>query len=214
MSFYQQTGAAVSGADHRRKWDTNEYQAKANERLAEEKAAMEAKKNKEKPKGPKPRRELLQARDEKVVDLESKVGKQVTINKATATEESGGFYCELCECSLKDSINYLDHINGKNHQHKLGYSMKVKRSTVDDVVNRFAAKKAELLQKSKKKDAKDEEETLKEEQAKMADSRRQKHEIHRKRQHKEEEPAEEEEPEDEMAQMMGFGGFSTTKKPR
>jgi U4/U6.U5 tri-snRNP component SNU23 len=213
MSFYQNTGAAVSGAEHRRKWDVNEFQAKANERLAEEKATLEAKKSKEKPKGPKPRRELLQARDEKV-DLLSKVGKQVTINKSTATEESGGFYCELCECSLKDSINYLDHINGKNHQHKLGYSMKVKRSTVDDVVNRFAAKKAELLQKNKKKDAKEEEEAIKEEQAKMADLRRQKQEVHRKRHHKEEEEAEGEEHEDEMAKMMGFGGFNTTKKPR
>ena len=67
----------------------------------------------------------------------------MTISKTTAIEDSGGFYCEVCECNLKDSISYLDHINGKNHQKKLGFSMKVKKSTVDDIVNRFAQKKAE-----------------------------------------------------------------------
>ena len=65
MSFYQKTGTAASGGDHRRKWDLNEYAAKANERLAEERAALEAKNNKTKPKGPKVKRELLQAREEK-----------------------------------------------------------------------------------------------------------------------------------------------------
>lgn len=66
MSFYQKTGAAVSGTDHRRKWDVNEYAAKANERLAEEREKFEAKNSKSKPKGPKVKRELLQAREEKV----------------------------------------------------------------------------------------------------------------------------------------------------
>uniref|UniRef100_A0AC34QB29 U4/U6.U5 small nuclear ribonucleoprotein 27 kDa protein n=1 Tax=Panagrolaimus sp. JU765 TaxID=591449 RepID=A0AC34QB29_9BILA len=66
MSFYQKTGTAASGTDHRRKWDVNEYAAKANERLAEEREKYEAKNNKNKPKGPKVKRELLQAREEKV----------------------------------------------------------------------------------------------------------------------------------------------------
>ena len=66
MSYHQKPGPAHSGGDHRRKWDVNEYQAKANERLAAEKAELEAKKSKEKPKGPKVRRELLHARVEKV----------------------------------------------------------------------------------------------------------------------------------------------------
>jgi len=34
-------------------------------------------------------------------------------------------------------MNFLDHINGKKHIQNLGMSMKLKRSTVDDVKARF-----------------------------------------------------------------------------
>lgn len=44
---------------------------------------------------------------------------------------------------MKDSINFLDHINGKNHQRNIGMSMKVKKSSLDDVKARFAFKKLE-----------------------------------------------------------------------
>ncbi|GLE02505.1 hypothetical protein PINS_up011343 [Pythium insidiosum] len=39
--------------------------------------------------------------------------------------------------TLKDSVAYLDHINGKRHLTKLGYSMRVERSSVDQVKSRL-----------------------------------------------------------------------------
>uniref|UniRef100_A0A1I7X6Q7 U1-type domain-containing protein n=1 Tax=Heterorhabditis bacteriophora TaxID=37862 RepID=A0A1I7X6Q7_HETBA len=115
MSFYEKTGTNASSGDHRRKWDQEEYEKKALERLKAELEEEQIKDGKRVKDEPKVKRELLKARDYKV-DLESKVGKSVVINKTTPSAESGGFYCDVCDCVVKDSINFLDHINGKNHQ--------------------------------------------------------------------------------------------------
>ena len=39
----------------------------------------------------------------------------------------------MCDCFLKDSLTYLDHINGRKHQRFLGYSMRVEKRTTDEV---------------------------------------------------------------------------------
>lgn len=74
---------------------------------------------------------------EKKVDLSSKLGKTQVVTAASTPSQQGGWYCETCKCGLKDSINYLDHINGKKHQKELGYSMRVERSTVSQVRGTF-----------------------------------------------------------------------------
>ena len=48
-----------------------------------------------------------------------------------------GYFCNVCDCILRDSASYLDHINGKYHNRALGMSMRVEKSTVDDVRTRL-----------------------------------------------------------------------------
>lgn len=50
-----------------------------------------------------------------------------------------GWYCKVCDCYLKDSLTYLDHINGRKHQRALGYSMRTEKSTKQEVSSRLKA---------------------------------------------------------------------------
>ncbi|GMF10899.1 unnamed protein product [Phytophthora lilii] len=56
-------------------------------------------------------RAFLKARTSKM-SLENSVG-TVKVVKTDDVSKAGGYYCEVCECGLKDSVAYLDHINGK-----------------------------------------------------------------------------------------------------
>ena len=138
-------------------------------------------------------------------------------------KKATGWYCDVCECLLRDSASYLDHINGKKHQRKLGYSMRVERVGVDAVRERFseqtekrAATKA-LVERHKTLDVGEEYERRlaardEDEQAEKAARRE------AKRQRREEQAAadQEEDPnfDAEMNAMMGFGGFGGSKKKR
>ena len=86
-------------------------------------------------------RAYLPQRDAKQLNLEARVNKRKLVTDATPTSEVGGYYCNVCLCSLRDSNAYLDHLNGTNHQRKLGFSMRVEKSTVMSVKERLKALK-------------------------------------------------------------------------
>ena len=127
---------------------------------------------------------------------------------------------------LRDSASYLDHVNGKKHQRKLGYSMRIERVGVDSVRDRLAAKTEERqaaaaeAERRKGMDvgveynellAKREAEAEAEKEAKRAAKRKRKEEAA--------ETAAAEALSDpsydaEMNALMGFGGFGGSKKKR
>uniref|UniRef100_T1IHH3 U1-type domain-containing protein n=1 Tax=Strigamia maritima TaxID=126957 RepID=T1IHH3_STRMM len=116
-------------ADHRRKWNREEYEEKAKKRRKGEDATSEG--EDEEFLG-----EPLKARDFRV-DLESKVGKSSIVAKTTHQSQTGGYFCDVCDCTVKDSLNYLDHMNSKKHQQNLGMGMDPERSTLETVKKRF-----------------------------------------------------------------------------
>ncbi|GBE61683.1 zinc finger containing protein [Babesia ovata] len=71
-------------------------------------------------------RENLKQRKE-TVDVTKDVGKVRVISALTHKSQQGGFYCKVCDCLLKDSQAYMDHLNGRKHNRMLGMTMRVEK---------------------------------------------------------------------------------------
>uniref|UniRef100_A0AAV1U879 U1-type domain-containing protein n=1 Tax=Peronospora matthiolae TaxID=2874970 RepID=A0AAV1U879_9STRA len=172
-------------------------------------------------------RAFLKARSSKI-SLENSVG-TVKVVKSDDLSKSSGYYCEVCECSLKDSVAYLDHINGKKHLRKLGYSMRVERSTVDQVKSRLqsASKRKWDPLMTKKLDAmEDYEKKLKAVEEEEARVKRRKNEEKKAKKlgktvpqsgpddtdNAEKKEVVDEVPHAEMLAIMGFSGFGGSSK--
>jgi len=122
----------------RKRWDLSEFERKAKEKR--EKEEQEEKDARKRGLGVVVKREPLKQRGFQV-DLFGKVGKYTVITNNTPLSGRGGFYCEVCDCLLKDSSTYLDHINGKKHQRRLGMNMRPERASLQQVKKRFALHK-------------------------------------------------------------------------
>ncbi|KAK3739598.1 hypothetical protein QZH41_011213 [Actinostola sp. cb2023] len=186
----------------RRTWDKDEYEKKAKERVEEFEDESSSK-----PKEAPIKRKLLKKRDYEV-DLESNLGKSVVITKNSTMSQSGGYYCNVCDCIVKDSINFLDHINGKKHQRNLGMSMRVERSSLDQVKKRFETNKRKREEEKQKSDYDLDERIaiLKEEEEQRKQQRK---DFKKEKKLKVQQEAE---IDPEMAAMMGFSGFGSSKK--
>ncbi|CAA7261712.1 unnamed protein product [Cyclocybe aegerita] len=225
-------GAKAADTDFRRKWDKEEYAERAKRKDMEERERMQENeermrqgeserfsfnKSKRPRKGgkkddlPKPT-ELMKQR-EGPLELDKNLNKTMVVqNPGGRGPGQPGFYCETCNRTYKDSVGYLDHINSRAHLRALGQTTKIARSTLAQVQARIA-----LLREKTKEAA----------SAKAYDFDKRLEEVKEKEralreQRKAEKKAEKEKArlalindsneDSDMAAMMGFGGFGSTKK--
>ncbi|GAA0175372.1 RNA processing factor [Lithospermum erythrorhizon] len=196
----------VGGVDNtfRKKFDREEYLQRARERQEKEAEGQ----GKSKARGPPVQRKPLKQRDYHV-DLESRLGKTQVVTPVAPLSQQAGYYCSVCECVVKDSANYLDHINGKKHQRALGMSMRVERASLEQVQQRF-----ESLKKRKDPGSFSEQDFDERILKQQLEEEERKRERREKKKEKKREKTVEEEPEEDpdVAALMGFGGFRTSKK--
>nr|AFK39822.1 unknown [Medicago truncatula] len=197
------TSNSAAGVDNtfRRKFDREEYLERARERERQEEEQA-----KPKGRGPPVQRKPLKHRDYEV-DLESRLGKTQVVTPVAPLSQQAGYYCSVCECVVKDSANYLDHINGKKHQRALGMSMRAERSSLKQVQERF-----ENLKKRKDLGSfteQDFDERILKQQQEEEERKRLRRE---KKKEKKKEAVEEPEMDPDVAALMGFGGFRSSNK--
>lgn len=143
-------GQPASDTDFRRTWDKEEYAAKAKaeeeKRKEEGKARYEAKLEGKKWHKHVDMSELdsTSARGSRL-DVASMVGKTTMIPASAGVGKRGkgaGFYCEACDLTYKDNVQYIEHLNSKQHLINTGQSGEVKRATLQDVKDRIELLKA------------------------------------------------------------------------
>lgn len=210
---------AAAGVDNtfRRTWDTSEYEEKAAEREkkddAAEESAFDAKKRRRIERDPLHQglivaRSNLRGRDFQV-DLASRLGKTQVVTSSTPLNQQAGYYCKVCDCILRDSQSYLDHINGKYHNRALGMNMVVQRSTADEVRNKFDAMKEKRAAYDPELSVADgfDRAVLERQEAEEEERKSRQRRHRRKKDSSDDEDAAEVDP--DVSALMGFGGFSS-----
>ena len=138
-------GERATDTDFRKTWDRGEYAAKAKVEQAaqkeEGKLRYEAKMEGKRWHKPVDMSTLdsTSARGSRL-DVASMVGKSTLIPAGSAVGKRGrgaGFYCEACDLTYKDNVQYIEHLNSKQHLINTGQSGEVVRATLQDVRDRI-----------------------------------------------------------------------------
>lgn len=81
-------------------------------------------------------REDLKPRKE-TIDFSKYVGRSELVDVDGPKSKQGGFFCKTCNCLLKDSKSYLDHLNGKKHNRLLCMTMRVEKVSAKAVADKL-----------------------------------------------------------------------------
>lgn len=123
--------------------------------------------------------------------------------------KGAGFYCEVCNLTYKDSIQWIDHLNSKQHLYAIGETDGPRQSTLADVQQRIKWLTEQKRNQERELDydinarIKARRDLIERQKAKKKD---------RKRQKRDEKEQQHQQPDDDMMAAMGFGGFGTTKR--
>lgn len=227
-------GAPAGDTYFRKTWDLDEYAARAKDREAKEKeeskARYEAKLAGKKYHKPLSGNETYTSARRNVLDLAGQVGKTQLVPAGAGVGKRGrgaGFYCEACDLTFKDNLQFVEHLNSPQHLINSGQTTEVKRATAQEVHDRIAfyVQRKEDLEKEHATSLHDRLQLRQEELDKETEERRLKRreELEKKRRAKEEAEKvkmeygddvriEGEHDEDDMMAQMGFTAFGTSKK--
>eukprot|EP00894_Picocystis_sp_ML_P003854 jgi/Pico_ML_1/54371/g4730.t1 len=194
----------TNGVDNtsRRTWDKDQYASMAQEREAKERAFSDDKKRRRMELDPLHNglireRARLTHRDQEVV-LDQRLGQAQVFSASGPRHQQPGYYCNVCECVLKDSKSYVDHINGKKHLKLLGMSTRVERETIGSAQGEEdweeRARRSEDREKEEKR-LKQARKRLRKERASATESQEDACDV-----------------DPDLAATMGFQGFNTSKK--
>lgn len=224
----------ASDTDFRKKYDLNEYAARAAEREAaekeERKARYEAKLAGKKYYKPATGDETETVAREATQDFSRLVGTSTLVPAGAGVGKRGrgaGFYCEACDLTFKDNKQFVEHANNMQHQRATGHTGAVKKASAQEVRARIDAL-WERMQARKKEEVvslKERLEVRKEEEEKEREEKRRKRKEleERKRMARERDMkvkteygddvrVEGEHDEEDMMAALGFTGFGGKKK--
>ena len=51
--------------------------------------------------------------------------------------KSAGFYCEVCDLTFKDNLQWVEHLNSRQHMVATGQSGEVRKASLEEVKARF-----------------------------------------------------------------------------
>lgn len=139
---------APSDTSFRRTWDRATYAAKAAERettqklesIARHDAKLAGRVYHPPPSSSSPSTTTTTTARAARLDVSAHVGKTLLVPLGAATGKRGrgaGFYCGDCDLTYKDNVQFVEHLNSRQHLLATGQSGEVRRASVQEVRERL-----------------------------------------------------------------------------